>query len=202
MQQDIPQDNPGAAAPARRFRWIIVAYVIVSIGGAFVLKWLELGWIGAAIFVVLMMGMAALLMRSAQSLGAEMGCGSPAIHRYNKRMMWSSMVYMIGLFGAVYLYRYGGVSGLLLWPVALVPAVAVLGMVWAMGKLLVEETDEYLRFRLVKQALFATGGLLAISTVWGFLEQFDLVIHIPAWATVPVFAIMLGVGQCFRWVRS
>jgi hypothetical protein len=205
--EDICADIPAEADPATkaRLRWFrisLVLFPIFSIGGAFLLKWLELGWVGVAVFVVLMMGMATLLMRNVQALGRQMGCGSPAITRYNRRMLWGSVLYMIGLFVAVWCYRHGGVSGVLLWGVALLPAAAVLGMVWAMGRLVIEETDEYLRFRLVKQALFACGGLLAVSTVWGFLEQFELVVHVPAWASVPVFAVMLGVGQCFRWVRT
>ena len=130
------------------------------------------------------------------------GCASPAMLRYNKRMMWSSIAYMVGLMGAVWVYKEIALSRPLLVVVALVPAAAVLGMVWTMGRLLFEEDDECLRFRIVKQALFATGGLLAVSTVWGFLEMFGLVVHVPAWAAVPVFAVMLGVGQCFRWMRS
>lgn len=164
--------------------------------------WLDRGGAGPALFLVFMIVITVLFMRSINKVSARSGCVSPTMLRYNKRMMWSSIAYMVGLMGAVSLYNEVALSRPLLAVVALVPAGAVLAMVWAMGRLLLEEDDEYLRYRIVKQALFATGGLLAVSTVWGFLEMFGLVVHVPAWATVPLFAIMLGVGQCFRWVRS
>jgi hypothetical protein len=186
----------------RGFAWILAAFFVCSIGGGLLMKWLNLGWIGALVFMLLMLAMTAALVTSVNRVAAKSGCASPAMLRYNRRMMWSSLAYMISLFAAATIYNAHRIDGLLLWLVALAPAAAVLAMVWAMGRLLVEETDEYLRFRMVKQALFACGGMLAISTVWGFLEMFELVVHVPAWASVPVFAIMLGIGQCFRWVRT
>jgi hypothetical protein len=186
----------------RRIGTTVVAFLLASLGGGLLMQWLDLGWIGAAGFMLWMLVITAALMRSVNAFSKRTGCASPAMLRYNQRMMWATIAYMIGLFGAVSITDRGWVLPPLLWLVALVPAAGVLAMVWAMGRLLVEEQDEYLRFRMVKQALFACGGLLALSTVWGFLEMFELVVHIQAWASVPVFAILLGVGQCFRGVRT
>lgn len=194
----------GASVPtgARYALWIVLGFLAATVGGGFAMKSLDLGWTGAAIYVVFLLAITVTLMRWVQRTGMQAGCSSAAITRYNRRMLWGTIGYMIGLFAAVWLFNSGHVGRPWLWGVALLPTVPVLAMVWAMGRLLVEEADEYIRFRLVKQALFATGGLLAVSTIWGFLEQFDLVVHVPVWASVPVFAVMLGVGQCFRWVRS
>jgi len=44
-------------------------------------------------------------------------------------------------------------------------------------------------------ALWATGGLLAVATVWGFLEMFGLVPHIESWAAFPIWAVCLAPAQ-------
>jgi hypothetical protein len=75
-------------------------------------------------------------------------------------------------------------------------------MVWAMGRLVTEETDEYLRFRYVRGSLFGLATLLTVATVWGFFEQFDLVPHAPTWLAFPVFAVGLGIATCVRWGRE
>ena len=59
----------------------------------------------------------------------------------------------------------------------------------AMALLLREETDEYLRMRLVEQSLVATGILLTVATLYGFLNAFDLAPRIDAWAAVPLWAV-------------
>ena len=93
-------------------------------------------------------------------------------------------------------------QGAALWIAAFASSLGVLGMVWAMARLVIEETDEYLRFRAVKSFLFGMAGLMLIATVWGFLEQFGLVAHVPAWAAMPLFAIIMGIGNCLPGVRS
>ena len=67
------------------------------------------------------------------------------------------------------------VSGPLAWPLAILPALPVIGVFWAVMRLLVEEPDEFLRMLLVRQALVATGFCLTVTTIWEFLQNFDLV---------------------------
>lgn len=181
---------------------VVIAFGLTMIGGALLMAHFRLGMAGAVLLVVIAIGFTAFIMRGVARRLAESGCGSAAMMRYNRRMMLSSIGYMVALLGAVYLHKQQLVSGPLLWGIALVPAAFVLAMVWAMTMLIVEERDEYLRYRVIKQALFATSGLLALATIWGFLEQFNLVGHVPAWAAVPVFAVLAGLGQCFRGLRS
>ena len=68
------------------------------------------------------------------------------------------------------------------------------------GRLLVEEQDEYLRMLLVRQTLVATGFTLTIVTVWGFLENLDLVAHVDAFYVAILWFVGLGVGSCFNWL--
>lgn len=195
-------DLEGKAGGARRMIYLIIGFPLLMIALAMIQIRFQLGWIGATGIVVIAMAMTFLLIRASEAKMRALGCVSPAILRYNRRMVAASMVYMAALFASIYAYKTWHLGGALLWGAAFATALPVLAMVWAMGRLVVEESDEYLRSRIVRQALFGTGGLLAVATVWGFLEQFMLVPHVPAWAAVPVFAIMLGVAALLPANRS
>jgi hypothetical protein len=162
----------------------------------------DLGWIGAIGIAVLVVGFTLLIVRAGEKNAAATGNSSPAMLRYNRRMLAASAVYVVGLFGAIYAHDTFGIGGAAAFLVALVPSVGVLMMVWAMGRLVTEETDEYLRYRYVRASLFGVGTLLTIATVWGFFEQFDLVPHAPTWLAVPIFALGLGISNCVSWGRK
>lgn len=100
---------------------------------------------------------------------------SPAIRRYVIRMAILMSLYMVTLFTAVYAFRHHLVTGPLAWPLAILPALPIIGVFWAVMRLLVEEPDEFIRMLMVRQALIATGFCLTITTIWEFLQNFDLV---------------------------
>jgi hypothetical protein len=116
--------------------------------------------------------------------------------RYNRRMLGAAAIYTVGLFGAIWIHDALRPTGVLAFVIAFLPSIGVLLMVYAMGRLVAEEEDEYQRHRHIRASLFGLGTLLTVATVWGFFEQFDLVPHVPAWAAVPVFAIGLGIANC------
>ena len=47
---------------------------------------------------------------------------------------------------------------------------------------------------MVRQTLWASGFALSVATVWGFLENFDLVEHVDAYSVAIVWFFGLGVG--------
>lgn len=137
--------------------------------------------------------------RASEKVQAAAGTASVAGRRYNRRALVWPFAYMALLFAAIAGYK-AGLSGPILWLLALLPALPVLYLLWALARYLVEETDEYLRMRAAIAALWATGFMLGLATVWGFLETFRLVPHVPAWAVVPIWAIGLGLGTLAnRW---
>ena len=160
---------------------------------------LDLRWLGVVGMVVIVAIFTVTLFRAGESRARAAGNFSPAMGRYNRRMLAASGIYVVGLFGAIWANDSLGADGLLAFLFAFAPSVGVLMMVWAMGRLVAEEDDEYLRFKLVRSALVGLGGLLTLATVWGFFEQFDLVPHAPTWLAVPVFAIGFGFANCLRW---
>ncbi|MDH7640946.1 hypothetical protein [Sphingomonas oryzagri] len=127
---------------------------------------------------------------------------NPAQKRYNKRVIGLSLLYAALLLPAVWLFKHHMVTGPLAWVVAILPALPIVAIFAAIGGYIVEETDEYQRMLLIRQTLYASGFMLAIITVWGFLESFDMVGHIPAyWASVLWFA-GLGLGRCVNRVTE
>jgi hypothetical protein len=119
---------------------------------------------------------------------------SAALRRYNLRVILLSLVYAVFLMSAVYAFKHHLLSGPLAWIAAALPAIAIIGIFVAIGFYLVEETDEYLRVMMVRQTLWASGFALSIATIWGFLESFDLVDHVPSYAVAVLWFGGLGLG--------
>jgi len=119
---------------------------------------------------------------------------SPAQRRYVRRVLIAMLGYMATLFLAEYLIDQHGLTGPLAWLVALLPGLCVASVFWAIGRLLIEETDEYLRTLLVRQMLVATGLTMVVATIYGFLENYRLVGHIDAFYLTILFFAGLGVG--------
>ena len=100
---------------------------------------------------------------------------SPAIRRYVIRIAVLMSFYVVSLLAAVRLFRAEAVSGLAAYALAVLPALPIIGVFWAVMRLLVEEPDEYLRTLMVRQIMIATGFCLTIMTIWEFLQNFDLI---------------------------
>lgn len=151
-----------------------------------------------AILFVAAMTLLVPVLRSAE----QRGCGNPVITRYNRRMLAASMGYVLGLGIAITLWDNYDLSGPVVFAIALLPTLPTFAMIWAMGRYLVDEKDEYLRYRTVRAAVMSLGIVLALGIFWGFLEMFELVPHVWAWWVLPVWAIGLGLAQLWMKVRG
>jgi len=120
---------------------------------------------------------------------------TPAHRRYVGRVLVAMVGYIATLFLAEILIDDRGLSGPLAWLVALLPGLCVASVFWAIGRLLIEETDEYLRSLLVRQMLVATGLTMVVATIYGFLENYGLVGHVGAFYLTILFFVGLGVGS-------
>lgn len=129
-------------------------------------------------------------------------CVNPVIVRYNRRMLMASLGYVLGLGIAVTLWNRFDLSAPIVFAIALLPTLPTFAMIWAMARYLIEEQDEYLRYRTVIAALISLGFVLALGIFYGFLEMFELVPHIWAWWVLPVWAVGLGIGQLWQKVRG
>lgn len=176
-----------------------VAFITGMFGAGIFARVVELNAFWSMAIMVPPMLLLIPMIRSVQKRYRAAGLTVPAaIVAYNRRMLIWSFTYMAALFGAITLYHQLKPTGPILWFIAIVPAMPIVYFVWALGRYLVEETDEYVRMRQVSAALFATGWLLVLATFWGFLETFGVAVHVSAWAAVPVWAIGLGAVQIWR----
>ena len=126
---------------------------------------------------------------------------SPAMRKYLIRLAVLMTIYMITLFAAVFAFRHHLVSGPIAYPLAILPALPIIGVFWAVMRLLVEEPDEFLRMLLVRQTLVATGFCLTVMTIWEFLQNFDLVPQGTfGFGAAFVWFMGLGVGALYNWL--
>ena len=135
------------------------------------------------------------LTKAANNRQAAAGALSPATRRYNRRMLIWSLGYVLCLGTAMTVRNYLDPQGTLLWGIAVLPSMPMIFFVWTLARYVVEEEDEYLRYRQTSAALIGLALVLLVGTLWGFLETFGVAPHVPAWWVVPVWAIGLGLGQ-------
>lgn len=127
---------------------------------------------------------------------------SPAVVRYSRRFVIASLGYVLGLGIAITLSERMAVSGASAFAIALLPVLPIFAMIWTMARYLIEEDDEFLRHRATMASLFGLGVVLAAGSFWGFLETFGVVPHVDAWWTFPVWAIGMGIAQCWMSWRD
>lgn len=122
------------------------------------------------------------------------------MRRYIIRVLLFMGCYVAVLTGSLTFARGGGDHApAMLVGLALLSALSIIGVFWAIFRLLVETDDEYQRLLFAKQTLWATALTLVIATIWQFLEVFDVVATGPQWMGAIWFA-MLGVGGAIvRW---
>ncbi len=178
------------------------ALFVVAMFGAAALSSTALEGPAGLIVRILPMALLIPMVKAAERRGAASGCVNPVIVRYNRRVLFSSFGYVLGLGIAISIWNAYEVDRVTAFALALLPTLPTFYMIWAMGRYLVEETDEYLRYRTVRAAIMSLGGVLAIGIFWGFLEMFELVPHIWAWWVLPVWAIGLGLAQLWMKVRG
>lgn len=100
---------------------------------------------------------------------------SPALRRYIIRLAVLMSIYLVTFFIAVRTFRAGAVSGVAAYGLAILPALPIIGVFWAVMRLLIEEPDEFIRMLQVRACMVATGFCLTIMTIWEFLQNFELV---------------------------
>ncbi|MGH9604187.1 MAG: hypothetical protein ACRD3N_00670 [Terracidiphilus sp.] len=107
--------------------------------------------------------------------------------RYSWRILATLAVYMAFLFLAVWEFTHRHPAGVLAYTLAILPAIPIVGMLVAHGLYLAEEKDEFLRSIAVQSMLWSLGAVLAATTVWGFLEDFVHVPHVPLLMVFPIY---------------
>ncbi len=123
-----------------------------------------------------------------------MAASSAPGRRYMVRLSISMVIYLVSLFAGEYLVSNKLIDGPLVWVFGFLPGLAIIGAFYAIAMLIVETTDEFIRMLIVRQVLFGTGFAISIATVWGFLENYELVPHVDAYWVAILWFFGFGVG--------
>jgi hypothetical protein len=84
------------------------------------------------------------------------------------------------------------------WAFALVVAAPVIGHIWAF-LVWMRDSDEFVRTLAAKRFIVATGVMLAITSIWGFMELYAKAPHISAAMVYPLlWAAFAGVTPFIR----
>ncbi|RYD67632.1 MAG: hypothetical protein EOP58_02630 [Sphingomonadales bacterium] len=131
-----------------------------------------------------------------------MRSNSAAGKRYLKRFFPTMLAYVVSLFGATWALRVYDPHGLALVALSILPALPIIGVIAVMGLYLVEETDEYLRARIVTAMLVGLAVMLSITSAWGFMEEAGVLPHLPAYFAFIIWCAGWGLSQCVSGLRE
>ena len=121
--------------------------------------------------------------------------------RYVYRLAPTMAVYILFLFIAQWSFHHLHPNGLIVYFLAVLPALPLIASLVIVGLYIAEESDEFERSILVQSMLWGLGGTLAVSTIWGFLEDFAKAPHISTFYVYVFFWIFMGISQPFIRLR-
>ncbi len=120
---------------------------------------------------------------------------SSAYRRYNIRVLASVAVYAVVLVTVIHQFKTNPPIDGWKYALAVAPALPLLAVIAFVGRYLVEETDEFRRFKLMLAMLCGLGVTLALTTVWGFLEAFAGARHIELYLVFVLYCAGMGIAQ-------
>ncbi|WP_324828744.1 hypothetical protein [Qipengyuania zhejiangensis] len=141
------------------------------------------------------------MFRNSLARAARRGGSGAAQRKYLIRMAVLSLFYLVSLFAAESIIADGDRLTPVTLILALVPGLAVAGYFWAMGRYLIDLEDEFLKMLMVRQSLIGTAITLSAASVWGFLENFGLVVHVDAYWWPIGFFFGIGVGALANYFQ-
>ncbi len=109
------------------------------------------------------------------------------------RTCWMSggMVAVLAVAAAA-AFRLWHLKGLLAYPVAVLPAVPILWVLIETGRYIAVEKDEFQRNLLVQCLLGGIGGTLAVTTIWGYMEDFARTPRLDLVWVYPIFWLFVA----------
>lgn len=124
-----------------------------------------------------------------------------AQRRYIKRVVIFTSLYLATFALLTFLDKEMTLPYMVKLALATLPGLALSGVFWAIGRLIVEEQDEFMRMLVIRQSLIASGLALSAASVWGYLEAAKVAPHIDAYWFAILWFFGLGVGAVFNRVH-
>lgn len=119
---------------------------------------------------------------------------SSAQRAYLRRVTWLMVPYFGLVIAASYARREQLVGTAVMAGLAVAAGLCIAGVFWALGRLIVDEEDEFLRMLTVRQALIATGLCLSLCSIYGFLSAYGLMPPVDLYWAAVLWFLGLGVG--------
>lgn len=114
--------------------------------------------------------------------------------RYLARFFPTMALYLLLLPASIWIFQHAHPSVPAAYALALLPAAPILGVIVIVG-LYLQETDEFHRATLTQALLWGLAVTLAVTTVWGFLENFGKAPHEQAYLVFPLFCATAGLAM-------
>jgi hypothetical protein len=111
-------------------------------------------------------------------------------------------LYVVLLVAAMYVVKDAHPHGWLLYGIALVSAVSLLGTLGAMGVYLKEEKDEYARLITMRALLAGTAALLAVLVVNDFLRTISGTGALPPFWDLVIFFLAFGLAHAVQMMSN
>ena len=119
-----------------------------------------------------------------------------ADHQYVRGTMVTMVAYVLSLAAAVFLIDRDMVSGVWVYGLALLPALAIIGQMLVTLRYL-RDADEFVRALLAKRLIVAALSSFGLMTAWGFLETFADIPHMPGWVGYCLMWMVFGIASLF-----
>jgi len=126
---------------------------------------------------------------------------SPARRRLIRSTLVSAMLLVLLAVGVAESFRFWHLKGLAAYVVAVLPALPILSFIVGMGRYLAAEKDEFQRNLLIQCVLGGTGGTLATTTIWGYLEDYAQAPHLNLIFVFPLFCIFMAIAKFLVQLR-
>lgn len=125
-----------------------------------------------------------------------------AAKNYRRRFMVATVVYVALIVMNVAISKAFAPPQLVLGAMAVLTSLPIIGMIAVMGLYIREETDEFVRYRLVTAMLAAIGILLSVTSVLGFLQFEHILGEVPVFFAFPAWCMFFGIVQAILCARD
>ena len=117
-----------------------------------------------------------------------------AVWRFTRRFIVLSLLY--GFFSG--LSAYGLLlwhpTGIVIWLLAILPAIPIAMAVLLTGRYMSEEKDDFQRAVLVQALLGGIGAILVVTTAWGILENYAHSQRLNILMIWPLYLVFVGIS--------
>jgi len=121
--------------------------------------------------------------------------------RFIARLLTTSIVSVGVVFYTKWAFQHFHPTGFRVYILALLPAIANVASLVVVGLYISEEKDEFERSIIIRSVLWGLGAALAVSSVWGTLEQFAQAPHLTSFLSYLSFWIVMAISGAIIRLR-